>query len=337
MVVVDESQRIKSHTAKQSKFCHRLGKFVKYRMILSGTPITQSLIDGFSQYKFLDPSIFGSSITQFKDKYCIIDNYLGFEQIKGYKNVEDFTKRLHSIAYRVTKDECLDLPPVVDMVEYCYLSDETRRLYDQMDRELLVCLQSQESPVVAPFVVTKLLRLQQMTGGFLGTDDGVVPVGTEKLDLLESIVEDLPLEKKLVVFARFRREIDAIKDCLEKLGRSVVLLTGDTGDREGVVRSFQEDPRITVIVVQVQAGGLGINLTASDTVIYYSTTFSYADYEQSRARVHRIGQKGSKVTYIHLLAKDTVDEQIMMALKKKQDLADYIVDNIKTIVKIKEA
>ncbi len=333
MVILDESQRIKSHTATQSKFCHKLGDKARYKMLLSGTPITQNLIDGFSQYKFLNKNIFGPYITKFKEQYCIIDNYLGFEQIKGYKNVEDFAQKLHSIAYRVTKDECLDLPPIVDKIEYCYLSDNTRKLYDQMNEDMMIDLRSQgEEPILAPFVVVKLIRLQQMTGGFIGTDDKKVePLGTEKLDLLASIVEDMPADKKLVVFARFRSEIDAIEARLSKLGRTVVTLTGSTGDREAVLDAFQEDSRVTVIVVQIQAGGVGVTLTASDTVIYYSTTFSYADYEQSRARVHRIGQKSDKVTYIHLVAKDTVDEQVIKALERKQDLAKYIVDDMKNI------
>lgn len=369
IIVLDESQRIKSRKTERSKVLHRLGRIAKHRMILSGTPITQSPLDLWSQYRFLDPSIFGISYSSFESRYAKKGGYMNYK-IKGYKRLKELTKKAYTIAYRVTKEECLDLPPFTDQVLYCDLESKSRKAYDEMEEEMVVSLNGfpeygellediQQSfeynpddegiewyndtyATVAPIILTQMLRLQQIVGGFLPVDDPwtleneekakkskhIITMGKEKLDLFQDLLEDFPMDKKLVVFARFIPEIDAMENICKKLKRSTVRLTGSTKEPGKTWKSFQYNPDPKVILIQIQTGGLGITLTAADTVIFYSTNFSYADYEQARARVHRISQV-NRVNYIHLVARNTIDEVILEALQNKRRLAELVIDKYK--------
>lgn len=328
MVVCDESQRIKTPTAKQSRFAHRIGREAKYKLALTGTPVTQGALDFFSQYKFLDPSIFGSSYYAFRGRYAVMG---GFEnrQVVGYKNMPELIKKAHSIAFRVTKAEALDLPEFTDQVLYCNLEPKALSTYRQLKKESVAQLSS-ERFLTAANVLSKLLRLSQLTGGFLGDGEGgVEQVSKAKLTLLEEIVSDLLSSgKKVIVFARFLPEIAAIKKMLEKAGIGYEWIAGEVkmSDRGDAVKRFQIDPECRVFVAQIQSAGLGITLTAADTAIFYSLDYSFANYDQARARLHRIGQK-NMVTYIHLVARGTVDEKVLAALKSKKSVADEIVDN----------
>ena len=331
MIILDESQKIKNSRAKQSRAIHQLGRLARYRMILTGTPVTQAPTDFFSQYKFLDPSIFGTSFPRFRNNYCVMGGWQG-KEIIGFRNLDHLAQKAHSIAYRVTKAEALDLPQAVDQTQYCFLK-ESSTVYRQMEDKFVAEVEN-GAVVTAPIMLTKLLRLQQITGGFLPTTDefdnptGTVSTGTEKLNLMKQVLEEVPQQEKVVIFARFIPEIDAIAAISRELGRGTVTLTGKTKDRGEVVNQFQQDPSTTVIVIQIQTGGLGITLTAAATAVFYSMNFSYADYEQAKARIHRIGQTRS-VNYIHLIAEGTIDEDIYEAVQQKKDVATLVVDKLK--------
>jgi len=329
LIICDEAQRIKTPSARQSKAIHKLGKDAKYRMILTGTPITQSPLDFYSQYKFLDPRIFGSSFANFKARYAVEINMGSYNRIAGYKNLPELVQKAHSIAFRCTKAECLDLPETIDQVLYCELEPAARKIYEQMTKESVAEL-ANETTVTAANVLAKLLRLSQLAGGFIGTEtDEILPVSDAKLKLLSETVDDL-LEagKKVVVFARFLPEIEAIKEILFKKKVGFQCITGSVPlpVRGVAVEQFQTQPEIKVFVAQIQCAGLGITLTAADTAIFYSLDYSFANYDQCRARIHRIGQRNA-CTYIHLVAKKTVDEKVMKALQNKRDVAEDVVDN----------
>jgi len=326
MVIADESQKIKNAHAKQSKALHSFNT-VKYRMILSGTPVTQNPLDIWSQYKFLNPDIFGKRFRKFRDQYATMGGYGGYEII-GYKHLDELANKAHSIAFRITKAEALDLPPTVDQSIEVELSAETRAVYNQMEKNFLIELENDKT-ITAPIVLTKLLRLQQLTGGFVPDDDKVIHMyDSAKLEALKELLDDLPHQKKVVIFARFVPEVKAIEKLVEKLKRKSVSLYGEVKDRGGLIESFQNDPTVTIFIAQIQTGGLGITLTAADTVIFYSTTFSFADYDQAKARVHRIGQSRS-VTYIHLVTKNTVDEDVLDSLRTKGDMADLVMNRMR--------
>jgi SNF2 family DNA or RNA helicase len=328
MIISDESQRIKTPSAQQSKAMHRLGKIAKYRMILTGTPVTQGPLDFFSQYKFLDPTIFGNSFYAFRARYAVMGGYEN-RQVVRYQNLPELIEKAHSIAFRVTKAEALDLPEQIDQIRYCELEPKATRIYEQMRRECIAELEN-EKVVTAANVLSKLLRLQQITGGFLGDGEGgVQKVSNAKLDVLREILEDIVIDngKKVVIFARFRPEIAAIEKLLTDMALHYGTITGDTPmkERGEKVHAFQTGASINVFVAQLQTAGLGITLSAADTAVFYSLDFSFANYDQARARLHRIGQKNN-VTNIHIIAKGTVDEKVMKALAKKKNLADLVVD-----------
>ena len=329
MIIADEMQKIKNPRAKQSRAMHKLGDQVRYKQGLTGTPVSQGPLDIWSQYRFLDPDIFGKKFYEFRDRYAVMGGFKGHQVVK-FKNLDELSMKAHSIAYRVRKqDTDIDLPPITNQYLYCTLGNEANKYYREMKKEFTVTLNENKGNAHAPIVLTQLLRLQQITGGFLPVEEGkIVQVDSSKLNLLTEVVSDLPLDKKLVIFARFLPEIEAIKEEVTKLGRKLVTLTGKTKNRGEVISNFQKDPKLTVMVAQIQTGGVGLNLQVADTVIFYSTNFSYIDYDQAKARIHRIGQVSSSVTYIHLVSERTVDEQIFEALDNKKDVADYIVDHI---------
>lgn len=327
MIIADESQRIKNGQAKQSKALHKLGEPVPYKLILSGTPVTQGPLDVWSQYRFLNPDIFGKKFLKFRERYATMGGYGGY-QVLGYKELPELAEKAHSIAYRVTKEEALDLPPQMDQIIKVELEPEAQKLYDQMERDFIIRFSGNET-ATAPIVLTQLLRLQQITGGFIPVDENetVKSLSQAKLKVVSELLDDLPSSKKVVIFARFTAEIEALENLAEKLNRGFVTISGSTTNRATAISSFQTDPKTTILIAQIQTGGLGITLTASDTVIFYSTTFSFADYEQAKARVHRIGQSKT-VTYIHILAEGTIDEEILKILKSKGNMARLVVDTL---------
>ena len=327
MIICDESQRIKTPGARQSKCLHKLGRMAKYRLVLTGTPVTQGPLDFYSQYKFLEPSIFGSSFYAFKAKYAIMGGYENREVI-GYNNLPDLIKKAHSIAFRVRKEDALDLPEFTDQELYCELEAKAEKIYHQLAKESAAELEN-DKLLTAANVLAKLLRLSQLTGGYLGDGEGEVHgVSKVKMKLLEETLSDL-LEagKKVVIFARFVPEMRAIRKLLDKKKVQYSFIAGEVKQqlRGEEVRRFQEEQECRVFVAQIQTAGLGITLTAADTAIFYSLDYSFANYDQCRARIHRIGQQ-NKCTYIHLIARDTVDEKVLKALKAKKSVAEEIVD-----------
>lgn len=331
MIICDESQKIKGATAKQSKALHKLGDHAKYKMILTGTPVTQAPLDFWSQYRFLDKSIFGTSYFAFRARYAIMG---GFQkhQVFGYNNLEELTRKAHSIAFRVTKAEALDLPEQIDETRYCELEPAALKVYKELKAANLAELGRGDS-ITTQNVLTRLLRLSQITGGFVNTDEGTVEaISQAKLNALEDIVEDMiDAGKKLVVFARFTAEINAIRKMLEKKKIMHSYIDGSVTDRGEAVRSFQQNEDCMVFIGQVDTANAGITLTASDTVAFYSVGYNYASYEQARARIHRIGQKNN-CTYIHLVCTGTVDEKVIDALKTKRDIAKVVVDDWREIL-----
>lgn len=335
LIICDESQRIKTPGAQQSKALHRLGRAARYRMILTGTPISNNPLEFFSQYKFLDPSIFGNSYYAFRNRYATMGGFEG-RQVVGFRNLPELTKKAHAIAYRVTKEEALDLPPFIDQTLYCELEPKAARAYTALAKESVAELDSGEQ-VTAANVLARLLRLSQLTGGYVGTEEGETEqVSTAKLSLLAETLDDLLVVdgKKIVIFARFLAEIEAIKGLLADRGVDYEWITGAVpmAERGGAVERFQQQPQCRVFLAQIQTAGLGITLTAADTAIFYSLDFSFANYDQCRARIHRLGQKNA-CTYIHLVVKSSVDEQVLGALLEKKDMAALVVDDWRSLFK----
>ena len=336
LIIADESQRIKTHDSQQSKAMHQLGDKARYKLILSGTPVQNEAVDLWSQYRFLDQTIFGTNFYAFRSRYCEMGGF-NRKQIVRYRDLDALIRKEHSIAYRVTKAEALDLPEQTFENRFVTLGKTERSLYDRLRRDSYAEL-SDGGTITATTVLTKLLRLQQFTGGFLVEDDGARPklVSRGKLDALSDILQDYVVEgkKKLVIFARFLPEVHEIEALCEKTlrpaGMSSVAIYGEIKkeDRGGIVQQFQTDPRTMVFIGQIDTAGTGITLTAADTCVFYSVNFNYATYSQSLSRIHRIGQR-HPCTYIHLLVEKTIDTTVLKALQAKEDLAKVVVDDWK--------
>lgn len=333
MVIADESQRIKTYDAAQSKAMHELGDQARYKLILSGTPVQTAAIDIWSQYRFLDKTVFGDNFFKFRGRYAIMGGY-GNKKIVGYKDLEGLIKKEHSIAFRVTKDEALDLPEQTFETRKIQFNQKEKNLYERIKKDSYAELDG-GGHITATTVLTRLLRLQQLAGGFLVQDDAQKPqlVSRAKLDALGDIIEDYVIgsRKKLVIFARFIAEVKAIMELASKVlpkELKQVAIYGDIKkeDRGDIVKQFQEDPKTVLFIGQIDTAGTGITLTAADTCVYYSKNFNYATYSQSLSRIHRIGQRNC-CTYIDLEIEGTIDELISKALSRKEDMAKTVVDN----------
>lgn len=335
LIVCDESQRIKNPSAAQSKALHKLGDAAPFRMILSGTPVQNNAVDLYSQYRFLDPAVYGANFYAFKNRYCIMGGY-GQHQIVGYRNMDELVEKEHSVAYRVTKEECLDLPQQTFINRYVQFTDAEQAIYEQLRKSSFLELETGEN-VTATTILTMYLRLMQLTGGFLTADESTRPkqVNTAKLDALVDIVDDYVVDagKKLVIFARFRAEIAAIENLLRLRKIQYGSIYGDVPmeERGKIVEDFQTNPDTKVFVAQIQTAGLGITLHAASTAVFYSYDYNYANYAQALARIHRIGQR-LPVTYIHLVVDGSIDEKILAALENKEDMAKTVVDSWREVL-----
>lgn len=327
LIIADEGHKIKTHNISASKAMHRLGAVAKYRLLLTGTPVTNKAIDIFSQYKFLDPRIFGQSFYSFRNTFFFMTGYGNHTPVLKKSMENELTRRMHSIAFRATKKECLDLPEITDIIRKVELEPKAMKLYQSLVKESYAELSDGE--VTITNVLTKLLRLSQLTGGFIGSDESSATeqVSTAKLDVLEDIIDSaLEENRKLVIIARFVPELSAICTMLEKKRINYSLIKGGVKDRDEQVSRFQNDPDVPIFVGQVATAGLGITLTAASTMVFYSLDYSMSNFEQCKARIHRAGQH-MPCTYIYLTAGGTVDKKVLKALKNKANLAKTLVDD----------
>jgi SNF2 family DNA or RNA helicase len=327
LVIADEGHKIKTHNISASKAMHRIGAKAAYRLLLTGTVITNKALDVFSQYKYLNPAIFGNSFYAFRNRYFDMVGYGNHTPVLKRSMEQDLMRRLHCIAFRATKAECLDLPETTDIVRYVELELAAAKVYRDLVRDSYAELGQGE--VTVTNILTRLLRLSQLTGGFIGDDEGNSPqrISTAKMAALEDIVDEVLQEgKKLVIIARFVPEINAINKMLEKRGIGYACIMGGVKDRDAQVTAFETDPDTQVFVGQIATAGMGITLTAASTMVFYSEDYSMSNFEQAKARIHRVGQK-ENCTYIYLAAKGTVDEKVLAALRSKADLARTLVDD----------
>jgi len=330
LIIADEGHKIKTHNIAASKAMHRLGEKAGYRLLLTGTVITNKAIDVFSQFKFVNPAIFGQSFYAFRSRYFDMVGYGNHTPVLKKSMEAELTEKLHSISFRATKAECLDLPETTDVIRQVELEPAALRVYRGLVKESYAELSSGE--VTAPNILTRLLRLSQLTGGFIGNDETatVEQISAAKLSALEDILDGAAAEgKKLVIIARFIPEIRAICGLLEKRGLRYSYITGEVKNREEQVSAFQNDPAVMAFVGQIATAGLGITLTAASSMVFYSLDYSMSNFEQTKARIHRVGQR-MPCTYLYLVARGTVDEKVLKALKDKADLARTLVDDYRS-------
>lgn len=325
MVILDESHRVKNHSTKQSRSIHTLGKRGMYHCIMTGTFMAEPR-DSYSQYKFLDPSILGERWDDWCTQYVRTWGYGGY-QPKTYKNLDHLEERINSVAFKLTREQAGGFPQEQYQTIKFDLSSKTRRHYTEMEKELKTLVMGNE--VRASIILTQLLRMQQITGGFLPvphpSDDLMVNtmIGDDRIRALKELVGEYGVKEPLVIFAKFRYEIESILEAMRKMGRSSNYIVGGMKDRDQAKKNFQGG-RVDTSVVQIRAGGIAIDLSRANTAIFYSMTGSYFDYEQAKARI--ISRRGGSISILNLAARDTIDEDTSISLQSGRDFADYFME-----------
>ncbi len=328
---VDESTTIKNPTAKRTKNILSLRSLTKYRRILTGSPVTKSPLDLFSQCNFLDPWLLDqSSYYSFRTRYAVCRKIQvhgrQVEIVVGYRNLGELSDKLKPFSYRVLKDDCLDLPKKTYMKRNIELTDEQKKVYKQMKKEALAVLNGKM--VTSATVITQLMRLHQITCGHFKADDGTIQeIKNNRIPQLMDILEEV--EGKAVIWAHYRHDIEKLVEAISKKygANSVVTYYGDTttDERAIAIKKIQDkESPVRFIIGTPQTGGYGITLTGASTMIYYSNGYDLEKRQQSEARIDRIGQE-KPMTYIDIMAEDTVDMKIVKSLRQKVNIATEIM------------
>lgn len=317
-LICDESHRAKAPAGRLSHYLRYLAQKIPRRLALTGTPAAHSPLDLYAQFRFLDSRIYGTSYHAFKRRYAVMGGYQQ-HQVIGFQRTEELWERFSRIAFQARKEDVLTLPPEMDLLRETRLEPKAQRVYDQISRVFWAEIESGE--VTVSNALVKLLRLQQISSGWLTSDDGEpTEVSTAKSNLLDDVLVDLT--PPVVVFCRFVRDLDTVALAAKRRGWVYGEISGRRKD------ALDEDARLTrgvdIVGAQIQSGGVGIDLSRASTAIFYSVGFSLAEYLQARARLHRPGQ-ANPVRHIHLSCVGTIDAKILAALRKRQEVVEAIL------------
>jgi len=326
LLLMDEIQKIKSPGGKASRYMARLAMKSKQRVGLSGTVMPNSQLDVYGQYRALDPGIFGTSWIRFRDEYAVTFLFNKVEIIKGYKNQKQLAEKIAPITVQID-EKVLDLPEPQHDSRIFDLSTDERKVYDEIEQTY--CAQTLQGYLTITNGLTKVLRLQQLTGGWLPLREDNVEaqlkrIGKSKQDLLHDLLEDIPSDEPVVVFARFKADLDAVQQTAKNLKRSYGEISGRTHDK-----ALWDKGGIQILGVNVKSGE-GINLTRASYGIFYSIGYSNGEFEQCVGRLRRPGMRKFAYFY-HLAARDTVDLAVYRALKTKQNAREEVVKYLKSL------
>lgn len=330
LMAIDESTTIKNPDAKRTRNIVALGKTSKYRRILTGSPVTKSPLDLYKQCEFLDEYLLDhSSYYTFRTRYAVMRtaNFGGrsVQIVVGYRNLAELSQKLEPFSYRCLKEDCLDLPDYTYTKRIIQLTPEQQKIYNQMKQIALAQLDGKTMTTQSAMV--QLMRLHQITCGHFTADDGTIKkIKNDRITALVDILQEV--ENKAVIWAHYRNDIDSIIDAVKKtFGEgSYVTYYGDTTneERQNAIKQIQDpNSKVRFIIGTPQTGGYGITLTGANTMIYYANGYDYEKRIQSEARINRAGQT-RKMTYIDLIAENTIDEKIVKALRNKMNIATKI-------------
>ena len=330
MIAIDESTTIKTPTSNRTKSILKLRQDAKYRRILTGSPVTKSPLDLFSQCLFLDPWLLNhQSYYTFKARYAVTKKIevqgRRIEIVVGYRNLPELSEKIKPFSKRVLKEDCLDLPAKSFIKHTVELTKEQNKVYEQMKKEAIAFLDGKMQSTAT--VMTQLMRLHQITCGHFTADDGTIKdLPCSRLTELMSILENV--EGKTIIWSHYTHDVKRIIEKIKEVygDESVVDYFGETDqeNRSKNIKRFQTDDKCRFFVGTTHTGGYGITLTAGSTMIYFSNGYDLEKRQQSEARIDRIGQT-KKMTYIDIMAQDTIDEHIVKALRNKVNIANTIM------------
>lgn len=327
-VILDESHRAKAAGSKVSKYLAMLGKRVKYRMCLSGTPMANSPLDVYGQYRFLDPTIFGTNHYEFLGRYAVMG---GPERrfVVGYKNQKELNEKFQSIAYTCRMSDIADrlkLPPQLPVTKQTVtLPTKDYKLLKELGKEFIAeCKEG--GAIVVSNVLSKMIRMQQIASGYCVVQDGPAEekytqeLNSAKAEALEDLLADISPEASVAVFCVFVHDLDTVAGVAAKAKRRVFELSG----RVNQLDEWKKHPG-AIMAVQIRAGAEGVDMTNANHAVYFSLPYSLAQYNQSKARLYRPGQT-RPVHFCHLIAENTIDEAMYKSLQRKRDVIDAIKD-----------
>jgi SNF2 family DNA or RNA helicase len=330
IMAIDESTTIKTPTAKRTKNIINLGNSAKYKRIMTGSPVTKNPLDLYSQCEFLDPYLLDfTSYYAFRNRYAEMKTMhlrgRSIQVVDEFKNLGELSDTVKKFSERILKEDCLDLPPKNFIKRHITLTADQRKIYDQMKKAAMAVLNGKVTTTMT--VLTQLMRLHQITCGHFTADDGSVQlIENNRIKELMNVLEET--EGKAIIWANYQRDVKhIIEDIVKQYGPgSVVDYYGLTPqeERQDNIKKFQNDSKCRFIVGTTQTGGYGITLTQANTVVYYSNGYDLEKRLQSEDRAHRIGQTKS-VTYVDIIAEDTVDEKIVKALRDKINIASEVL------------
>ena len=330
MIAIDESTTIKTPTSNRTKSILKLRQDAKYRRILTGSPVTKSPLDLFSQCLFLDPWLLNhQSYYTFKARYAVTKKIevqgRRIEIVVGYRNLPELSEKIKPFSKRILKEDCLDLPAKSFIKHTVELTKEQNKVYEQMKKEAIAFLDGKMQSTAT--VMTQLMRLHQITCGHFTADDGTIKdLPCSRLTELMNILENV--EGKTIIWSHYTHDVKRIIEKIKEVygDESVVDYFGETDqeNRSKNIKKFQTDDKCRFFVGTTHTGGYGITLTAGSTMIYFSNGYDLEKRQQSEARIDRIGQT-KKMTYIDIMAQDTIDEHIVKALRNKVNIANTIM------------
>ncbi len=320
LVIADEAHRIKTPGGKASLFFKRMRLRAAHRIALTGTPMPHGPMDIYGVFRYLDVTLFGPSFTAFRTKFAVMGGYQK-KQVTGFQRLDELEATMSRVTFKVG-DEVLDLPPATEVTYRCDLTGEAARIYKDLEEDFVARVK--DGTVTAANAMVKLLRLQQVTGGCVPTDDHTVHrIDSSKQKLLADTLEDIGSEEPVVVFCRFTADLLAVHEACEGMGLTSMELSGKRDE----LKRWQEG-EAQVLAVQIDAGSEGVDFTRARYSIFYSVGYSLGKYDQAKKRTHRPGQI-KPVTHIHLVARGTVDVKIMRALERRADIVNAILAEIK--------
>jgi len=342
ILVCDESQRIKNPESTRAKAVVRLADLTEHNFLLTGTPILNSSADVFMQFRALDRGeTFGKNFFAFRNEY-FHDVNASFKSKQSYfpkweprpGTYQRLQDKIRAKAVRAVKSECLDLPPLVRQTISVSLSKEQAKAYREMYNDYVAWIDTKSASgepaaVVAQLAITKALRLQQIVSGFAKDDNDIIHrLPCPRLSALKDVLESLPPDAKVIIWAVFQENYKQIAEVVAGVGREYRELHGliSHKDREQNMNDFRSTPGVTVMIANQGAGGVGINLVEASYAIYYSKGFKLEDDLQSEARSYRGGSEiHEKITRIDLVCEGTLDTHINEALQTKQNIGNTIL------------
>lgn len=337
-LILDECHRFKNHKSKRFQALLSVSDFIENRLLLTGTPILNSYLDVWAQWRILDEGAsLGLNFYVFREQYFRDKNIAWKGKSHYFPNyvpkigIEEKLAELISLkSSRAEKEKCLDLPDLVRMTEYIELGTDQKKHYNEMKQELVTYIKS--DACVATNALVQVLRLLQIVSGYVQGDSKHSLKDNPRLKRLSELLEDLTPRHKVIAWCVFKQNYEEIKALCDDLKIKYAELTGETKDRAKQIESFQDDPECRVMISNPRAGGIGINLTAASYAIYYSRSHSLGDRIQSEARNYRGGSEiHNKITLIDLVAKNTIDELVMETLARKEEFSENILDRLKDL------